>query len=72
MRRLTKGFNYDINALKGEKNELSDAFNTLFSLSPRISVFMFLRLILGKFAFLVVSFHLPSSLLVLIKFTLAW
>ncbi|EKM83173.1 hypothetical protein AGABI1DRAFT_118526 [Agaricus bisporus var. burnettii JB137-S8] len=45
-------FNYNINALKGEKNELSDAFNTLFSFNPRLTIFMFLRIMLGRFDFL--------------------
>ncbi|KAF9453706.1 cytochrome P450 [Macrolepiota fuliginosa MF-IS2] len=47
------GFDYKFNALQGEKSELNEAFNTLFSTRPAMSMILILRGLMGRFSFLV-------------------
>ncbi|KXN81835.1 Cytochrome P450 4B1 [Leucoagaricus sp. SymC.cos] len=47
------GFDYKFNSLQGEKSELNEAFNTVFSTRPSMSVFMVLRGLLGSMGFLI-------------------
>lgn len=56
------GFDYKFNSLSGEKNELSEALNVMFSSRPAISVKLLLKGLLGRFGFLIVSVNLLRSI----------
>lgn len=47
------GFDYKFNSLSGEKNELNEAFNTIFSTRPAMSFLLILRGMLGSFGVLI-------------------
>ncbi|KAF5350051.1 hypothetical protein D9756_009191 [Leucocoprinus leucothites] len=47
------GFNYKFNSLSGQKNELNEAFNTVFSAGPGTPILMILRGLLGRFGSLI-------------------